>query len=263
VRPSIHAVGLSSEHITLTSPAESEFDPLVRSLFRGNSEELLKLKPFLVIVSNDSPRTMVAYTLRWEIELPLGRRSTSKYPDAVGGSAPMRGNEICPGEQQIVPKDMEIDCGRWNGSNPTEDFYLRQSAERCEEFADATDIRIGFDAVIFEDGEAIGPNMSSLCDHFAAYVNAKQDFCRSLVQNLDSGQSMDEAFRPIEMVIANGRANPRISRKDALALWPREAAAELRLWRKQHGEAALPGIIRRAVRKEPFVIRRRDEPSGV
>ena len=169
----------------------------------------------------------------------------------------MRGNEIRPGEQGLIAEGMEIHCGRWN-EKPTEDFYLRQFAEAFERFVNATEVRISLDAVIVDDGELIGPDESQLGDHFAAYVKAKQDIYRSLVQSLDSGQSMDEAFRPIEATIAVTCADPRLPVDNPFAIWPRQAAGEARGWRKRYGDADLHNILRRALRKDPFVIRRRD-----
>jgi hypothetical protein len=262
---SIHVTSWKTEGITLTSPADPEFDSLARSLFRGNSEELLKLKPFLVIISNNSGRTLVAYTLCWEVRMPDGRpfvtRSQHKYPDAVAGSIPMWGNEIRPGEQGLIAEGVEIYCGRWN-EKPTEDFCLRQFAEAFERFVNATEMRIGLDAVVFDDGELIGPDISKLNEHFAAYLQAKQDLYCSLLQSLDSGQSMDQAFRPIEAVITAPTTGLRVPHENPLAFWSRQAAAELRVWRKQHGDAALPDIVRRFIRKEPFVVQRVGENSS-
>ena len=90
------------------SPAVPEFDTAVHSLFKGNSEELLKLKASLTILSNRCDRTLVAYALKWEVAPRAGRHTSTsqhKYPDAVPPAAPRRGNEI---------------------GQATEEFYLRQ-----------------------------------------------------------------------------------------------------------------------------------------
>jgi hypothetical protein len=195
--------GPKIEGLELVSPAVPEFDAAVRSLFRGNSDELLKLKPFLTILSNRCDRTLVAYALKWEITQRAGKHlSTSqhKYPDAVAPAAPRRGNEIRPGEQKIVAMSIEIDCGRWGGQ-ATEDFYLRQFIDWFTEYNDANALEISIDAAIFDDGEFIDPNKSKLDQHFGSYVNAKQDYYKIILEGLDSGMSLDEAFAPIEAVV--------------------------------------------------------------
>jgi|HubBroStandDraft_1064217.scaffolds.fasta_scaffold33442_2 hypothetical protein len=103
--------GPKIEGLERMSPAVPEFDAAVHSLFKGNSGELLKLKPFLTILSNRSNRTLVAYAVRWEIALGAGRHTTTsqyKYPDAVAPAVPRRGNEIRRGEQKIVAMSIEI-----------------------------------------------------------------------------------------------------------------------------------------------------------
>ena len=122
---SVTVGGPKIEGLELMSPAAPEFDAAVRSLFTGNSNELLKLKPFLTILSNRCDRTLVAYALKWEVALHAERRITTsqhKYPDAVAPGAPRRGNEIRPGEQQIVAMSIEIDCGRWGGGKRPKSF---------------------------------------------------------------------------------------------------------------------------------------------
>ena len=120
--------GPKIEGLELMSPVVPEFDTTVRSLFRGNSDKLLKMKPFLAILSNHSDRTLVAYALKWEIARPAGRQITTeqhKYPDAVAPTAPRRGNEIRPGEQNIALMSIELNCGRWGEA--TKNFIFGSS----------------------------------------------------------------------------------------------------------------------------------------
>ena len=137
---SVSIGGPKIDGLELMSPAVPEFDTAVRSLFRGNSDKLLKMKPFLTILSNHSHRTLVAYALKWEVARPTGRQITTvlhKYPDAVAPAAPRRGNEIRSGEQNIVLMSIELDCGRWGGQ-ATEDFYLRQFIRSFKEYKHAS-----------------------------------------------------------------------------------------------------------------------------
>ena len=251
---SVTIAGPKVERLDLMSPAVPEFDEAVHSLFRGNSGELLKLKPFLTILSNRCDRTLVAYAMRWEIAQRAGRHTSTsqhKYPDAVAPAVPQRGNEIRPGEQKIVAMSIEIDCGRWGGP-ATEEFYLRQFIDWFTEYNDANALEISIDAAIFDDGECIGPNESALDQHFRSYIDAKQDYYRIILQGLNSGMSLDEAFAPIEAVV---KENPGLDSRDVRTMWKRVAAPEVRKWRLKYGDAAASEIYRRALRTEPFVIR--------
>jgi hypothetical protein len=254
---SISIGGAQIDGLELMSAADPAFDATVRSLFRGNSDELLKLKPFLAILSNCGDRTLVAYSMKWEVAQPSGTSTTTsqhKYPDAVGPAAPRRGNEIRPGEHKIVAMSIEIDCGRWGGE-ATEEFYLRQFIDWFAEYNDASALEIGIDAAIFDDGEFSGANQSELDQHFKAYVDAKQEYYRAILQALDSGKSLDEAFAPIEAVVKADAGNPGLDWRDVRAIWRRVAAPEVRIWRLKFGDTAVPGIYRDALRAEPFVIR--------
>lgn len=257
--------GPKIEGLELMSPTVPQFDAAVHSLFRGNSDELLKLKPFLAILSNRCDRTLVAYAVKWEVAQHAGRRITTsqhKYPHAVAPAAPRRGNEIRPGEQKIVAMSIEIDCGLWGGQ-ATEEFYLRRFIDWFTEYNDANALEISIDAAIFDDGEFLGPNKSKLDQHFRSYVDAKKDYYRIILQGLDSGKSLDDAFAPIEAVVKANAANPGLDSRDVRTMWKRVAAPEVRIWRLKHGDAAAPEIYRRALRTEPFVIRRGASPDAV
>jgi hypothetical protein len=251
------------EGLELMSPAAPDFDAAVHSLFRGNADELLKLKPFLTILSNRCDRTLVAYAIKWEVAQRIGTygsMSQHKYPDAVAPEAPRRGNEIRPGEQKIVAMGIEIDCGRWGGQ-ATEEFSLRQFVEWFTEYKDAKALEISIDAAIFDDGEFSGPNKSELDRDFKWYVDAKQEYYRIILKGLNSGMSLDEALAPIEAVIKAAAANPGLHSRDVSTIWKRIAAPEVRIWRLKYGAAA-PEIYRRALRTEPFVIRGGSAPNA-
>jgi hypothetical protein len=89
-----HVSNLEAHGITITSADDPAFDATIRALFTGDSKELLKLMPLIVVISNHSTRTMVAYTLTWVLMLPHGTRTSHvhcKYPNAVSGAFPVRG----------------------------------------------------------------------------------------------------------------------------------------------------------------------------
>ncbi len=217
---------------------------------------MLKLKPFLTILSNCRDRTLVAHALKWEVAQRAAKRiSTSqhKYPDAVLPSAPRRGNEIRPGEQKVVAMGIEIDWGRWGGQ-ATEGFYLRQFIDWFTEYEHADTLEISLDAAIFDDGEFIGPNASKLDRHFS-YVDAKQDYYRSIVNALDSGVALDEVLAPVEAVVKANAANPGLDSRDIRKSCQRIADPEVRSWRLKYGDQVVPDVYRRALRTQPFVIR--------
>jgi GNAT superfamily N-acetyltransferase len=116
------------------------------------------------------------------------------------------------------------------------------------------ELHIELDAVIFDDGTLVGAGESALNREFAAYVSAKQNWYRSIVTTLDTGGSLEEAFRPLDEF--RTRPMERLPFKDPLALWTGQGAGDLSRWRHRHGDAEAAAMARRALRKEPFVIYR-------
>jgi hypothetical protein len=244
--------GLESEGIFLISPSAPEFDSLVQSLFKGSADLLLKLKPFMTIVSNHSDRTIVAFTLKWTTG--HGRHITfsqRKYPDAVTGLVVARDNEILPGEQRIVPKGIEIHSGLGFGQ-ATEDFYLDQFVNMFAAESKAT-LRIEVDAAILNDGTLLGPDESDLATHFAVYFKAKQDLYLSIIDLLDKGSSLKEAFRPLNSALAKKFALE--DHRNGFSIYPVLAAQDTGRWRQRYGDAPI-SLMRQAITKEPFAVMR-------
>ena len=88
--PSIRVDDLDVDGVELVSPMRPEFDELARPLLGERIAALgLKLKPMLVIVSNESPHTVVSYSKTWTARYAGGRtsviRSHTSFPETVCG----------------------------------------------------------------------------------------------------------------------------------------------------------------------------------
>jgi hypothetical protein len=249
--PDIQLRGLETDGITLISPAAAEFDSLVQSLFKGNANLLLRLKPFLTVLSSNSDRTIVAFALKWTTPSRINL-SQHKYPDAITGMVTERGNEILPGEQRIVAKGIEIDSG-FSSGQATEDYYLHQFVAMFAAETTTT-LQIEVDATILSDGTLLGADESDLATDFALYLKAKQDLYHSIIDLLDKGHPFEEAFRPLDAARAE---KPALSayHRDPFSIYLRLALQETDRWREQHGEASLD-LIRQALVKQPFVVQR-------
>src|ERR1035438_2847452 len=55
----------ASEGVTLTPATAADFDDRAQAILGGNAAPLQELKPYLAIVRNQNPRTVVAYTVSW------------------------------------------------------------------------------------------------------------------------------------------------------------------------------------------------------
>ena len=72
---SLRVDGLDSDGVMLLSSVRPEFDEMARPLLGERIADIgLKLKPMLVIVSNQSPRTIVSLSVVWHVTHQDGRR---------------------------------------------------------------------------------------------------------------------------------------------------------------------------------------------
>lgn len=230
---SIRVDGLDAEGVRLLSPLHPEFDQTARPLLGARiADTALKLKPMLVIVRNDSPTAVVSFSLVWIVGYSDGRRHQAwghtSCPDAVCGDAVIsRSPEaLGVGQQRIEANGLVIH--RYGDL----DAYYDQS---------------------------------KLSDLFSAYVRAKQEWYRGIIEALDEGQSVADAFGGVERSLAGMtermRSGEFLPGKAAADLWMHQAAGEAVGWRRRYSDEETPGVLKQSIHLEPFVIRRRPRDS--
>ena len=101
---------------------------------------------------------------------------------------------------------------------------------------------------------------SALRDLFSAYVQAKQDWYRGIIEALNAGQSAADSFAPVERFLADRtnrlRAGHFMEEKPG-DLWTHQAAAEATSWHRRHADKDIPPLLKQAIRLDPFIIIRR------
>ncbi|HEY6357398.1 MAG TPA: hypothetical protein VIX35_04090, partial [Vicinamibacterales bacterium] len=78
---------------------------------------MLKMKPALVLVRNDSPRTIVAVSLTWRVTKRSGaerHRTNSTSPNVIVGDtrvahSPRERRGVLPGEYQLVAEGCVVE----------------------------------------------------------------------------------------------------------------------------------------------------------
>jgi len=262
--PTVVVTGLDSDGLEAISPESPGFDARVGKQFSvPTANAVLSLKPLLVIFSNHTQRTVVAFAFVWKITYPNKRTNTTtaeyKYPDAIAGSqdianVPLEKRDDLPlpgGQQKLVAPEIEL------GPSWEEPFYRDQllsfGADQKRDLADAETIEITLDAAIFSDGQLVGPDHSNLEQSFMAEFESEQKFFRQIVADLDAGHSIEEAFAP---VTALAQQHPPSPRGDLKAFYETITAQEIVSLRKRVGDASVRALFGGAIRKEPFAIRR-------
>jgi hypothetical protein len=261
---SIHVRDFKADGITLIPPTDGDFDALARPLIGRAAEIGLQLKPLLFIVSNESEQTVVAFSKTWTVRHEDGRTHTERgqtsFPEYICGDVLISNNPqaLPPGGRRVESPHVVIQD--YGGSDPYYDQFLHQFViQNMRMFADATELRIDLDAVIFADGRLIGRDHDGwLSGLFSEYLAAKQDWYRQILDRLDAGGSVDEAFAPIrafqEQQKQQRRAGGRFTR-EGLQIWKTQAAADAARWRRRFNDDELPRLLKQSIRLEPFVIR--------
>jgi hypothetical protein len=261
----IHVRGLDG--LAITPPTTPEFDAVARPLIGRVADLGLQLKPLLVVVTNESAKTVVSFSKTWRVTYPDGKimtvRGHTSFAHVVCGDV-LVSNEppgMPPGAQRV--EAMSVVIQGW-GDYPDGEYYdqfLPQFVtEKDRMLRNATDLHVELNAAIFSDGTLVGPDDESwLSELFSSYVRAKQDWYRTIITALDAGASVSEAFGPLDRFMEEARRRMRAHRFDPErpnAIWAQEAAADAMRWRRRYEDDAIPRLLKEAIRLEPFLLRR-------
>jgi hypothetical protein len=260
--------GLDADGVKLISPANPQFDELARPLMSERIAHVgLQLNPMLVIVSNESSQTIVSLSLVWRIAHEGGRTTRvwchTSFPKTVCGDL-LIGHHceaIHPGQRHLEASGLVIHG--YGSSGEYDDQFLTQFVdEKNARLAGAVELHIDLNAVIFADGTLVGADDGSkLADLFSTYVRAKQEWYRGVIEALDAGRSIEEAFSAIRAFLDDQSRERHAGKmtshaRDPHAIWKRQAAGEAAGWRRKFKDEEIPELLRAAIRLEPFVIRR-------
>jgi hypothetical protein len=220
----------------------------------------------LVIVSNENVRTVVSLSLIWSVTHRSGRTTRfwghTSFPDVIYGDVVLSHHPagLETGQRRIEANGLVIH--RWGYGDEYFDQFLGQFVDQKNTLlANAVDLHIELNAVIFADGTLIGADdQSALTDLFSTYVQAKQDWYRGIIEALDAGQSVAESFAPVERFLAEAtnrmRAGSQFAEEKRAGLWTHQAAAEATRWRRRYADGDIPPLLKQAIRLDPFTIRR-------
>lgn len=151
----------------------------------------------------------------------------------------------------------------WGGHDEYYDQFLSQFVDQKDQLlANAVALHIELNAVIFADGTLIGADdASTLTDLFSTYVQAKQDWYRGIIDALDAGRSVRDAFAPLEKFLADAtdqrQVRKRLLDETHADMWRYQAAAETARWRRRYRDDDIARLMKQSVRLDPFRIYRR------
>jgi hypothetical protein len=194
---------LSRDGIRLVSPFDADFDRIAKPLIGRRADQLLGLKPLLVLITNDTAKTVAAASVIFRIKKLVGQAVTwtnVAFPDIViGDIGSERRLGIRPAESTVVAQGIVVED--FDGPGP-EDWYREMVTQfiavRDEDLKDAVSLSIELDAVIFDDATLIGPdNEGKLATLFKGRLSAYQGWLRTIADGLAAGLSVEAAYWPL------------------------------------------------------------------
>jgi hypothetical protein len=152
-----------SRNVVLISPQDPTFDAIARRLLgAAASGPALDLKPFLVIVSNRSTDTVVAYQVAWKIthtnQKGENHYTNFTYPDGAMPTILTLGDQqpLARGDERLVGREFQLDPS-WTAAN-VQDVLLGTIQGQQAEMPRIERLDISLNAVIFADGLLVGPD---------------------------------------------------------------------------------------------------------
>jgi hypothetical protein len=256
---SIRVTDFQAEGIKVIPATDDGFDALARPLIGRVADIGLQLKPLLFVVSNESPHTIVSFSKTWTVRYEDGRTMTmpshTSFPEYVCGDVLISHAPLAfpPDSRRVETPSVEIQG--YAESGPYFDQFLPQFVvEKDQILANATELHIELNAVIFADGRIIGPDPNGeLSGLFSEYVSAKQDWYRQILDRLDAGCSVDDAYGPIK---AFQKETSRRAGRAVRDVFKIHGAAEAARWIHRFKNDEVPALLRQSIHLEPFVIRR-------
>ncbi|MGB2644097.1 MAG: hypothetical protein WBG02_07005 [Candidatus Acidiferrum sp.] len=184
--------------LTVIHPDDAEFDSMLESNFPGvdRLDGYSTVRPYLVLLKNDSSRTVRAYKVAWETQLSTGgsRRSASFVERYDSGLASQRAAMV-PGELRLVSES--FDAGRDEYQSQDRHSWVATMMSKMQTRArysstDTQSITASVDAAIFDDGACVGPDHYQLFIKYQREIDAEQDMAKEILRLFDDKASETE-----------------------------------------------------------------------
>jgi hypothetical protein len=255
---------LTAHGVRLIPPTDPTFDGIGRPLIGERvADSVLRMKPMLVIVSNESEQTIASFSIVWTTRYEDGLADTTwthaSFPSAISGLDTIKPDEeaIRPGDRRIEGKGIVVHG--YGRLDPYYDQFIEQFVPRRSHNLDRVREReIELNAVIFKDGTLAGPDdQSQLRDLFSTYASAHLGWLRGIRQALDAGQTVADAFGAVER-FQRGLSDPRDFfhnyHDDPEHFWRVQTSGDVMSWRSRHTDADIPALVRN-LNLEPLLVR--------
>jgi hypothetical protein len=246
--------------VEIIVPGDPRFDQEALQIVGAKLDLVKSLSPLLMLIKNNSQRTIVAYSPEWDLkrgakEIPWVALRT--FPMAISGPECDFSHDrpIRPGEERLEGMNSEL------GMHP--DDASTDAKYQAEDLAGVTAVKAHLDAVIFDDGTLVGPDRNNLPEKFVPDVEVHQSLYRSILASLHAGEPAEKLYDSLEAkrrqdFVEATKGNPAPGHVHSLMMKKLIAEQDvLGTWR-DHGTSDSLAYFSRCLRTPPFTITRKN-----
>jgi uncharacterized protein (UPF0335 family) len=272
----INAKDLSEHGLIIIRPSDPSFDSLAADFFKDfSSEEVENLKPFSILIKNETDRTVVSQTVIWELTKTDGKKiSLTKM--SANSEALTDGQDYFDAlartnmDDTIRPNSIQLFSllplsrsggggGPFQQANPDNTEKIeRLRSMRTELATKYTEITVSIDGAFFDDGAFVGPDINGLFDKVQAQVKAKRDLVLGLAKKIELKMDIEEVFQEAESKAGTDTVPDLNSTPaDEYNYFSKFFANQFRQLRKFYGDNKIFAHILRSARKPEPKLRKK------
>jgi hypothetical protein len=177
----VNALSESQRVIELISPSHPGFNAALDADYAGlrQADGFEMLRPFIALLRNNSGHGIKAYVLKWNVVKPDGRTyKLVRIPWAHGGQREALTGELIvwkPGEPRLVSPSFDWDSSTAYNEKRRKLLSALAKGPLGTGGAEALNIEVSLDAVIYDDGVFSGPDTENFSYQYECERNGEQD----------------------------------------------------------------------------------------
>jgi hypothetical protein len=207
--PQVNIKDLSERGLSIIGPSDPAFNQILASQSQLQKNPVVAdLSPFSTLIKNTGPRSVIAFTLKWELMKADGtvRVKTIDYIElwrlmgiksSEKSSYTIKSNSAWFASPSVeVNQDINFEGASASTSLTPDEAAMLQRVRA--ELSQYTNITVTLDGAFLDDGQFVGQDSTGFFDKVVAQRNAKRDLIIQVKQDLQQGQSKQQIFQRLE-----------------------------------------------------------------
>jgi hypothetical protein len=171
--------GLDSQGISIATVASPNFAQLLLPLLKGPiTPELINFLPYSAIITNGTNREVAFFTVIWKFTDKAGKQITHTVTES-SLQTPVSGEAIPPHSAKLVSMQARLGAAR----GPDATTIARRWVTLAPIYKRQVSVVVLLDAVVFRDGQIVGPDVSGTAALEQAKANVYVNLLTDLVEN--------------------------------------------------------------------------------